>query len=242
MGVNEAVTAMPYRNMTLEELAQHIGIDVRTVKKWAERGGLPGVMIGGQWRFNRAQLLDWLQHELHSFDRGHIRDLERAMSDGHGGTLVGDILPLEAIDMNLPARSRGSVLRELVRLAERTGLVYDAPGILEAVQQREETRSTALPAGIAIPHPRRPLPYATAEPLICLARVPAGIPFGAPDGWLTDLFFFVCSHDERQHLCVLARLALMLSGDLPQALRAAADAGEALRLILEGETAALSGG
>ncbi|MFH1746261.1 MAG: PTS sugar transporter subunit IIA [Planctomycetota bacterium] len=231
---------MPYGNMTLDELARHIGMDARTVKKWAERGQLPGVMIASQWRFNRAQLLDWLQSRLHSFDHKHVRNLERAMSDGNNGVLVSSMLAIEAIDMNLPARSRPSVLRELIRLAIRTGMVYDEAGILEAVQEREEQGSTALPNGIALPHPRRPQPYATAEPLVCLARVPAGIPFGAPDGWLTDLFFFVCSHDERQHLCVLARLALMLSGDLPQALREVEDAHEALALILDSEKAALA--
>lgn len=226
---------MAYRNMSLDELARHIGMDARIVKKWADRGRLPGVMVHGQWRFNQAKMLDWLQQKIHSFDRQHIRNLESAMSDGRGEQILGELLPPEAIDMNLPAKSRASVLRKLVRLSERTGLVYDPDEILKAVQEREELYSTALPNGLAIPHPRRPLPYATAEPLVCLARIPAGIPFGAPDGWLTDLFIFVCSHDERQHLCVLARLALMLSGDLPRALRETDDPNEALELILQAE-------
>lgn len=230
---------MPYRNMTLDELARHIGMDARIVKRWAERGRLPGVMVQGKWRFNRAQMLDWLQSELHTLEREHISNLERAMSDGCEH-ILGELLPLEAIDMNLPARSRASVLRELVRLAERTGLVYDPESILESVRERERLRPTALAKGFAIPHPRRPLPYATAEPLVCLARVPAGIPFGGPDGRLTDLFFFVCSHDERQHLCVLARLALMLETDLPAALRDTETAEEALELIIEMESHAIS--
>jgi len=225
--------------MTLEELARHIGIDARTVRRWAERGRLPGMMVQGQWRFNRAQLLDWLQREIHTLDPQHISDLERAMSDGSDQQLLGSLLAPEAIDMNLPARSRASVLHELVRLAERTGLVYDASALLHALQDREELCSTALPKGLAIPHPRRPLPYATAEPLVCVARVPAGVPFGAPDGGLTDLFFLVCSHEERQHLCILARLAMMLSSDLPAGLREVTDPREALSLILASEAAML---
>lgn len=227
---------MPYSHMTIDELARHLGMDARLVKRWAERGKLPGAMVSGQWRFNRAQMLDWLQREMHSLDREHIQNLERATSDGNQECLVGGLLANEAIDMALPARSRASVLRELVRLAERTGLVYDAAGVLQAVLEREELCSTALPKGIALPHPRRPLPYATAEPLVCLARVPAGIPFGAPDGRLTDLFVFVCSHEERQHLCVLARLALILSTDLPDELRATEDAPAALKLVLQRES------
>lgn len=226
---------MPYRNMTLEELAKHIGMDARVLRKWAERGKLPGQMVGGEWRFNRAQMLDWYQREIHGLDEKHIRDLERAMSDGEDDCIFGAHLPPEAIDLNLPAKSRASVLRELVKLAECTGLVYDPVGIVEALEEREKLCSTALPGGLAFPHPRRPLPYATAEPLLCIAHIPAGIPFGAPDGRLTDLFVFICSHEERQHLKWLARLALMFSTSLPHAIREAEDPKEALMLLLQSE-------
>lgn len=231
---------MPFRNMSLEELARHIGMDAREVRRLAERGTLPGQMVAGAWRFNSAQMLDWLQQELHTLDEQHIRNLERAMSDVPDEAVFDALLGPQAVDMNLPARSRASVLRELVGLAERTGLVYDRAAIVEALEERESLGSTALPGGIAFPHPRRPLPYATAEPLLCLARVPAGIPFGAPDGRLTDLFLLICSHDDRRHLQVLARLSLMFNSDLPDRLREIDDAAEALELLLATERAILA--
>lgn len=230
---------MPYRNMTLAELARHIGMDARVVRKWAEKGKLPGRMVGGEWRFNRAQMLDWLQREMHTFGQDHIRNLERAMRKARGDRLIEAHLATEAVEMNLLAKSRASVLRELVRLAERTGLVYSPAEIVAALEEREALVSTALPRGIAFPHPRRPLPYATAEPLVCLARVPAGIPFGAPDGQLTDLFVLVCAPGERLHLGLLARLAMMLSTDLPDLLRYVDDPEEVVRLMLQTEATVL---
>ncbi len=226
---------MPYRNMTLAELAKHIGMDPREVKRLADRGVLPGQLVGSEWRFNRAQMLDWLQREMHSLDSRHLLNLERAMSETHDEAIIGSLLATEAVDMNLRARSRPSVLRELVGLAERTGMVYDRAELVAALEQREALASTALPGGLAFPHPRRPLPFATAEPLMCLARVPAGIPFGAPDGRLTDLFVLVCCHEERQHLLALARLALVFSSDLPAELREVGDVKQALELILDTE-------
>jgi PTS system nitrogen regulatory IIA component len=226
---------MPYRNMTLAELAQHIGMDTREVKRLADRGVLPGQLIGGEWRFNRAQMLDWLQREMHSLDHRHILNLERAMSQTQDEAIISSLLATEAVDMNLLARSRPSLLRELVGLAERTGMVYDRAGLIAALEEREALAPTALPRGLAFPHPRRPLPYATAEPLMCLARVPAGIPFGAPDGRLTDLFVLVCCHEERQHLLALARLALVFTGGLADELRQAEDAEEALEIVLDTE-------
>lgn len=228
--------------MTLEELARHIGMDARTVRKLADKGRLPGQMIGGEWRFNRAQMLDWLQREMHTLDEMHLRNLERAMREQDSDRVIGACLPLEGIEMNLAAKSRASVLRELVRLAERTGLVYDAPALVESLEEREALAPTALPRGLAFPHPRRPLPYATAEPLVCLARIVGGIPFGAPDGRLTDLFVLVCANDERQHLGILARLAMMFSTDLPERLRELDDAEAALRLMLETESAFVAQG
>lgn len=219
--------------MNLAELAQHIGMDARELKRLADRGKLPGHQVGGEWRFNRAQMLEWFEREMTRLDPHHVRNLERAMSDeAVDGLVVGSLLAAEAVDMKLPARSRASTLRELVALAGKTGLVWDEPALIEAVEQRESLFSTGLPRGFAFPHPHRMLPYATAEPLLALGRVPAGIPFGAPDGQLTYVFVLLCSHDERKHLRVLARLAMMFATDLPDQLRETEDDEAALALFL----------
>ncbi|MGB9626723.1 MAG: PTS sugar transporter subunit IIA, partial [Phycisphaerae bacterium] len=78
-------------------------------------------------------------------------------------------------------------------------------------------------------------PYVSAEPLICLARVPQGVPFGSPDGVLTQLFFLICSHEDRQHLQVLARLVRMLDKETVDALRGTDAAEEALALLIRRE-------
>jgi PTS system nitrogen regulatory IIA component len=223
---------MPYRSMSIEELSRHIGMDAREVQRLADRGVLPGKLVGGQWRFNSMQLLDWLQRDMHTLDPRHVENLERAMSAQRDQAILGSLIAPEAVDMNLPARSRPSVLRELVNLAERTGLVYDRAELIAKLDEREALCSTALPGGFAFPHPRSPLPYATAEPLVCLARVPAGVPFAAPDGQLTHLFVLVCCHDERQHLHVLARLSLLFSNDLAAELATIDSAEEALATVL----------
>lgn len=222
--------------MTLQELARHIGMDAREVEKLAARGKLPGVQVGGAWRFNRARMLEWLQQEMHGLGPERLRKLDEAMGGGDRRALLGDMLAPEAVEMNLPARSRPSVPRELVKLAERTGLVYDAESLRAKLLEREELCSTALPGGVAFPHPRQPLPFATAEPLVCLARVAAGVPYGAPDGGLTYLFVLVCCHDDRQHLQTLARLSAMFHEGLARRLVAIDANEEALREMLDAET------
>lgn len=222
--------------MTLDQLARHIGMDAREVRRLADRGSIPGHHVGGHWRFNGAQMLDWLQAHLHGLSAGDLQNLEHAMTDpGADAAVVTPLLAAEAIDPNLPARSANSVLRELTRLAERTERVYDAPAIVAALEEREAQQSTALAGGIAFPHPRRPLPHATAEPLVCVARVPAGVPFSAPDGKVTDLFVLVISHDDRGHLRTLARLSRMFSGGLAADLRDCENAENMLNAMTAAE-------
>ncbi len=133
----------------------------------------------------------------------------------------------------LAVSTRASVLKELVTLAEQTWQVYDPAAILDAIRQREEMASTGLPSGVAIPHPRRPLPNALGESVMAYGRTTSGIPFGAPGGTLTDVFFLVCCRDDRTHLQVLARLSrLLLRPGFVDELRAAETAADTWQLLL----------
>jgi PTS system nitrogen regulatory IIA component len=136
----------------------------------------------------------------------------------------------------LPASTRASVLKELVNLAEQSWQVYDPDAVLDAVRAREEMASTALPGGVAIPHPRRPLRNALGESVVAFGRTASGLPFGSPGGGLTDVFFLVCCRDERTHLRVLARLTRLLQRpDFLDELRSAETPAEAYRVIVRAE-------
>jgi PTS system nitrogen regulatory IIA component len=233
---------MPYRNMSLDDFARYIGMDARDVQKLAERGKLPGQKVGGDWRFNRAKVTEWLQQEMPSLAEPRLATLEKAMSAGtdEAGMIVTDLVGLEGIEVGLRANTKASVLRELVALAERTGLLYDTGGLLKALEAREEMCSTGLPNGLAIPHPRQPMPYASAEPFVCIARTIRGIGFGSPYGGLTSLFFLICCHDDRHHLRVLARLMRILSPDTVEVLFSAQTREDLLSILIEKETQVVS--
>jgi nitrogen PTS system EIIA component len=113
--------------------------------------------------------------------------------------------------------------------------------VLSAVRAREDFHSTAQPGGVALPHPRRPLPAALGESLVVFGRTSSGVPFGAPDRGLTDLYFLVLCRDEPTHLKVLARLArLFLRPGFLDELRAAETPVDA-RAVIEAAERALLG-
>ena len=46
--------------LTIEQLAELLQIDEKTVRALASKGELPGRKLGRQWRFSRQAVLEWL--------------------------------------------------------------------------------------------------------------------------------------------------------------------------------------
>jgi PTS system nitrogen regulatory IIA component len=74
-------------------------------------------------------------------------------------------------------------------------------------------------------------------------RIAGGLPFGAPNRGLTDLFFLVCCRDQETHLRVLARLSrLVLRPGFVDELRTAETAADSLRVIRDAEAKLVADG
>jgi nitrogen PTS system EIIA component len=230
--------------MDLEQLASYLQRDLREVTKLASRGHLPGHKVGGQWRFARAEINHWLETQLSDLNEHQLTAIERGSAHNYDQELLVSALLSEAtMAVPLAASTRNSVLRELVTLAENTWQVYDPAAIVEAIRQREEMGSTALDSGVAIPHPRRPLAAALGEAVMAYGRTASGIPFGAPGGGLTDIFFLVCCRDDRTHLQVLARLSrLLLRPGFVEELRSMETPGTTWELLSNAERDLLGSG
>ena len=219
--------------MDLDQLACYLRRDVREVGKLASRGHLPGHKVAGQWRFARAEINHWLEVQMPSYDEKQLTVLETAAArQADPELLVSSLLSPSCMAVPLAASTRPSVLKGLVKLAEQSWQVYDADAILEAIRLREDLASTALDSGVAIPHPRRAQATALGDSVLAYGRTASGIPFGAPQGTLTDIFFLVCCRDDYTHLQVLARLSrLFLRRGFIDELRDAPTAVETWHII-----------
>ena len=232
---------MPHRDFDTDSLARYLHVTPAQVQKLAERGGVPGRKIAGQWRFSRGEIHHWLEERIGAADESdlqHVQGLLDHAAKSHEASTVAisELLLLEAIAIPLPARTRNSVIKAMVELAARTGHLWDPAEMAEAVQAREKLHPTALDNGVALLHPRRPRGDLLAQPLVALGRTQAGIPFGSESGRLTDVFFLICSVDDSQHLRTLARLSrLVAMPDFLTALREAENAAEALSAVHEFE-------
>uniref|UniRef100_A0A7C2NTU6 Helix-turn-helix domain-containing protein n=1 Tax=Schlesneria paludicola TaxID=360056 RepID=A0A7C2NTU6_9PLAN len=223
---------------SLDELSQHLGRDRREIEKLVNRGRIPGRKIGGDWQFHPTEITHWLEQEMREYTDRELALVEQTnwSTEVSQTQPVASLLTLDTVQVPLEARTKRSVLETLVEVAGRTWQIWQPAALLTAIQEREAVLSTAFDNGVAIPHPRNPLPEALGQSVIAFGRTPSGIPFGAPNRGMTDLFFLVLCRDSRIHLQVLARLSRMvqLPGFLDE-LRAAEDSPTAYAVILEAE-------
>jgi PTS system nitrogen regulatory IIA component len=220
---------MSQEMMTIEQLASYLQRDQREVQKWASRGYLPVHKVSGEYRFHPVEINHWLETQMHAYTEQELSKLELGAAERglEQQPLLSTLVSEATIAVPLLANTKASVLRELIKVAEASWQVYDADKLFEAVREREEMGTTALESGVAIPHPHRPMPNLLGDSIVAIGRTPSGIPFGAPRGGLTDLFFLVCCRDDRTHLRVLARLSrLMLREGFVQELRQAESPAE----------------
>ena len=220
---------------TLDDLIQRLGQDRRQVEKLVNRGVIPGRRVGGDWRFNENEITHWLEQELRGFDDDGLAQFEQSQlsSELQTQSPISMLLAVETCEVPLDAGTRPAVLQALIELAGRTWQIWDPAAVLKAVKEREDVLSTGFDNGVAIPHPRNPLPDALGQSIIAFGRTLSGIPFSAPGRSMTDLFFLVLARDAATHLQILARLGRILQRDgFVQELRHAESGQEAFRLLI----------
>jgi PTS system nitrogen regulatory IIA component len=197
----------------------------------ADRGKLPGRKVSGQWRFAQGDIHHWLEGRIGVSDDEELQEMEIFLrpTTGHlePPRSISKQLPLAAIEVPLAAKTRNSVITSMTKVAARTGLLWDPQKMTSAVRAREDMHPTALENGVALMHPRRPIPTILGEAFLAFGRTNKAIPFGGRRGLLTDLFFLICSIDDRGHLQTLARLSRLIADtELLASLRGAHDASE----------------
>jgi len=194
-------------------LARFLQITPAQVEHLADRGRLPGNKVGGGWRFSQAEIDQWLEAAIGSSDPSDFSSVGAWLKEQVGAeeARVSQWLRPETIACPMDARTRSSVIQNMVQLVAKTGLLWDEGKMRDAVRDREHLHPTALDNGVALLHPRRPLGSILAEPVLAIGSTPQGIAFGGPRGELTDVFFLICSVDDTGHLQMLAKLSRMLA-------------------------------
>ena len=222
--------------LTMHELAKYLHLDEVTVSKLVSSGKIPALQVDRQWRFKRPQIDQWIADQL-------VGDEESFVDVPDGMKLpLEDLLPDQAIIPNLRANSPIGVIEELAARAYTNGWLADKPWFVGAVVERESLASTAMEGGVAFLHTRAKDKGKIARPFVVVGRSWEGIPFGAPDGAPTFLFFLLGLKYDRLHLPILGRLARALRNPATIAKLRALSSPDQVRALLLKEDAAVRAG
>lgn len=206
---------MANQDFDLASLAEFLHITPAEAKKMAERGRVPGKKVGGQWKFFREEIHQWFENRIGVSNERELVEVEKVLEIQSRKEIVDtfhipDLLTGENVFVPLLARTKPKVIQNLCDNIAATGVLWDPDKMAEAIRKREDLHPTALENGVAMLHPRRPMPNIIGDAFIGLGITSSGIAFGGPRGCLTDIFFLLGSTDEAVHLRVLARLSRLI--------------------------------
>lgn len=222
----------------LGQLAAYLHLTPEQVLKMVERNRIPGRRVGGEWRFPEAEIHHWLEERIGAADEEQLGQVEAVLDRSAGEEIapnLGRLILPAGVAVPLTSRTKSSVIRDMCDLAAQTGMLWDAPAMADAVKAREALHPTALDNGVALLHPRRPQTSILADSVITLGICRSPIPF-SDEGQKTDVFFLICSYDDRIHLRILAKLSrLIANNEFLSALRGIESAQGAIDLIRDAD-------
>ena len=141
-----------------------------------------------------------------------------------------NLFTLDCIALDNPAKNRADAFAAAGELfAKRVGI--DSNAVVEFLNAREDLGSTALGAGVAIPHGRV---KGLKQPSAAMMRLKEPIEFAAPDGEpvSTLIFLLVPEKATQQHLEILSSIAQLLSdADARHRLSAESDPAKVCELL-----------
>jgi PTS system nitrogen regulatory IIA component len=237
---------MPYRTFGIEDVARYLHLSRADLDRLVKDQDIPFDRHGERLVFRKVEIDAWASQRILGLEGRRLAEYHQKSSQGaqqivSQEAIMPDMIRPEFIEPALTAKTKASVLRQMAALAGKTGRVYDPPALLEGLEAREELCSTGVPGGLALLHSRNPESSLFETAFLALGRTIQQLPFGAPDGQPTNLFFLIGCPDDRMHLHTLARLCLMAQKtDLLSELRQAVDADSMCECILAAEQGVLA--
>jgi PTS system nitrogen regulatory IIA component len=192
--------------LLVKDAARLLDVSEKTIYRWIKQGSIPAYRLNEQYRFNRAELLEWATARRIPISPEIFREVESEAASLPDFTVA---LREGGIHYRIGGDDRPSVLHHVVETL-RLPAEVDREFLFEVLLAREALGSTAIGDGIAIPHVRNPVILHLERPLITLCFLERPVDFGALDGRPVDTLFTLISPTVRAHLHLLSRLSFAL--------------------------------
>jgi fructose-specific phosphotransferase system IIA component len=150
--------------------------------------------------------------------------------------VLTQILEPSCIKVPLQGKDKEAIIAELVDVLDAGGFLQDKNSVLQAVLMREQTRSTGIGSGIAIPHGKC---KGLKDLVMAMGISHQGVDFQSIDEKPVYIVVLLASPLDRTgpHIQALARISrLMLDEDFKNKIQNSSSAQELYELISRKET------
>ncbi|MBN1972028.1 MAG: PTS sugar transporter subunit IIA [Sedimentisphaerales bacterium] len=195
--------------LTVKDVANLLKVNEKTIYRWLKKGDMPAYCVGNQYRFNRAELLEWATSRQIGVSADIFVEPENSQVSINS---LADALNAGGIHYRVEGEDKQSVLKNVVKLMTLPPEV-DKEFLLQVILAREAMASTAVGDGIAIPHVRNPIVLHITEPVVSLCFLEKPVDFNSLDGKPVNCLFTLVSPTVKMHLYLLSRIAYMLRDD-----------------------------
>lgn len=148
---------------------------------------------------------------------------------------ISDLLKKEIMIMDLSAKTKIEAIDEMIARLKEKNMINDEKTFRKEILSREESSSTGLGDGIAMPHAKT---AAVNTPCVLFAKSKEGIDFESLDAQPAFLFFMIAAEEgaNNTHIETLAKLSrLLLKPNFIDALKSTNTPDEVIALVESGE-------
>jgi nitrogen PTS system EIIA component len=195
--------------LTIKQLSEYLMVSEKTIYRMVDKGLLPALRIGSQWRFRKRDIDGWLDERVRKVEvegqRAVLDDLAPSEIDIH------PLLLRENVWLGVPQMPRDELLSWIVAHATLEPGV-DRQALTESIRARELVCSTALVENAAFPHPNEPADFRFSRKRILLAAVREPVDFHDPNGHRPRVIVVILARTTQGYLLTISR-AVKLFGN-----------------------------
>jgi nitrogen PTS system EIIA component len=189
--------------LKIKEIVDLLQVSEKTVYRWIKDKKIPCYRINHQYRFNRAEINEWILSNKIELSSSLIN-----LSNHERHDYLSQLLEKGGIISHIAGENVQDILRSAIQKINVPGHITKDE-ILSALLSREELMPTAIGKGIAIPHPRNPIitDLKNASVSICCLENP--IDFGSLDNQPVHTLFILLTATPKMHLEVLSKISYL---------------------------------
>ena len=195
--------------LTFRAIEKAFEVEEKTLYHWLNDRGMPAVKANGQYYFNSVEVLEWaLKHRI-PLTLGALKLCEK---NRPGQDILTPALIRGGVHFGIKGNRRDEIFGEVLNALPLPDHI-DRPSLKEMLISREQSGTTGIGNGIAIPHVKHPVIFAGLDPVIGLFFLETPVDFSALDGERVHTLFAILSGSFKGHLLLLSRLAFCLQNE-----------------------------